>query len=114
MVARTKVYVMLCALLALESLARLLPAGLVHTLRSPLNYIDATIGVAGAVSVVGLFLMLRWGYWGALVVSILTIAFDIWGALTIYPTALLGIPVPALILSYLVPKRSLLMEEHSR
>ncbi|HEV2225822.1 MAG TPA: hypothetical protein VGR56_03345 [Nitrososphaerales archaeon] len=110
MVSRTKAYILLSSLLALESLARLLPSGLFRLLPAPLNYIDVTIGIAGIVSVVGLFFPLRWGYWGALAVSVMTIPFDIWGALTIYPTALLGIPVPALLLSYFVPRRSLLVE----
>lgn len=110
MLRRTKAFVLLSALLGIESLARLLPAGLSRPLPSPLNYVDLAIGIAGVVSIFGLFLLLSWGYWGALAVSAITIAFDIWGALTIYPTALLGVPVPALLLSYLVPRRSLVKE----
>ncbi len=110
MVARTKAYVLLCALLALESLARLLPSGLSRLLPTPVNYVDLAIGISGIISVVGLFLLSRWGYWGTVAVSVATVAFDTWGALTIYPTALLGIPVPALLLSYFVPRRSLLTE----
>ena len=110
MLRRTKAYTLLASLLALESLVRVLPAGLFSFLPYPVNYIDLAIGIAGVISVIGLFLLLRWGYWGALAISVITIAFDVWCALTIYPTALLGIPVPAFVLFYLVPRRSQLTE----
>lgn len=110
MTKRTRVFVLVAALLALESLARLLPSGLFRLLPAPANYFDLVLGIAGMVSIIGLFLLFRWGYWGAIAVSALTIIFDIWGAFVIYPTALLGIPVPALLLSYFVPRRSRLLE----
>jgi len=110
LIRRTRVFTLVAVLMALESLGRLLPWGLFRLLPAPANYIDLALGIAGVVSVIGLFLLFKWGYLGAIAVSVITIAFDIWGALAIYPTALLGILVPAFLLLYFVPRRSRLVE----
>ncbi len=60
-----------------------------------------SLGVAGLVVAVGLWLNTRWGLVGTVVVSIATIGFDVWG-LTIQFTAALGFIVPVMGIGYLV------------
>ena len=61
------------------------------------------LGIAGFVSSFGLLKRELWGLQGVIVISLLTIAFDIWG-ITIQFTAALGFIVPALALLFLVPR----------
>ncbi|MDH7508689.1 MAG: DUF2127 domain-containing protein [Methanomassiliicoccales archaeon] len=55
------------------------------------------LGILGFIAGFGLLLMRRWGLWITIMVSILTILFDVWGA-TIQLTAAIGLIVPAITL----------------
>jgi len=50
--------------------------------------------------------MKRWGYWGAILVSIYIIVFDVWASVAVQSTAAMGLVVPALLILYLYSKRS--------
>jgi hypothetical protein len=63
------------------------------------------LGILGAVAVVGLVLRRPWGYYGTMVVSVMTIAYDLWAAVTIQSSALIGLMVPAVMLTYLMLRK---------
>lgn len=63
------------------------------------------LGVSGFIATPGLWQMKRWGFWGTIIVCILTIIFDIWG-ITIQFTAALGFFVPGILLIYLCINKS--------
>jgi len=76
---------------------------------SPLEDWTATItlpffvlGVSGAVAAGGLLLNRGWGVYGTAAVSLATIAYDLWAALAIQPSALFGMVVPMAFLIYAV------------
>jgi uncharacterized membrane protein (DUF2068 family) len=66
-----------------------------------INSAFLVLGVAGLVAAYGLLRDNRWGYWGALIVNIATIVFDVWG-FTLQSSAALGfvMPVISIILLY--------------
>ena len=66
-----------------------------------INSAFLVLGVAGLVTAYGLLRDSRWGYWGALIVNIATIVFDVWG-FTVQSSAALGfvMPVISIILLY--------------
>lgn len=66
-----------------------------------LDLMFVSLGVAGLVVSVGLWLNTRWGLVGTVVVSVATIIFDVWG-LTIQFTAALGFIVPVIAIGYLL------------
>jgi len=103
---RNRIFVFLAALGILESLIRLL--GLRQLLASYpyVNYFSMASGIAGLIVLPALLLLSSWGYWGTVVVSAVTIIFDLWAIFAIFWTALAGVFVPALLLLYLVPKQS--------
>ncbi|MHA1786487.1 MAG: hypothetical protein ACTSVE_14975, partial [Candidatus Helarchaeota archaeon] len=55
------------------------------------------LGVSGAVTTFGLMQLRKWGVYGAILVSMVTISFDIWG-ITIQFTAAMGFFVPIIVL----------------
>jgi uncharacterized membrane protein (DUF2068 family) len=70
------------------------------------NMMFLLIGVAGMITAFGLYQMKRWGYWGTILLSVVTIIFDIWG-LTIQFTAAMGLVLPVTFIAYLYPNREL-------
>jgi len=72
---------------------------------SIVSSLNLTLGVAGFVVVPGLFLMTRWGFWGTVVVCILTILFDGVSSVTVSLTAFAGLVLPVLFLMLLLPRR---------
>lgn len=63
------------------------------------------LGILGLAAILGMLLMKSWGFKIALVTSLITIAFDIWGV-TLQFTAAMGFIVPAVMLVYLGMHRS--------
>ena len=61
------------------------------------------LGILGFITAYGLLKLELWGIQGVVIVSLLTIIFDIWG-ITIQFTAALGFIVPAISLLYLAPR----------
>ena len=70
------------------------------------NAINLILGLAGLAVFSGLLLTTKWGYWGAVVVSVLTIAFDGVSSVTVSFTAFTGLILPVVFLAVLIPKRS--------
>jgi hypothetical protein len=70
------------------------------------NAINLILGLAGLVVSSGLLLMTRWGYWGMIVVSVLTIVFDGVSAVTVSPTAFAGLILPVVFIVVLIRKRA--------
>ena len=64
-----------------------------------------TLGIIGAISVIAYATKKSWALNSMAVVSIATIAFDVWG-MTIQPTAAIGFVVPAITLGYIFASRS--------
>ena len=64
-----------------------------------------TLGIIGAISVVGYATKKSWALNSMAVVSVATIAFDIWGII-IQPTAAIGFVIPAITLGYMIASRS--------
>jgi membrane protease YdiL (CAAX protease family) len=60
------------------------------------------LGAFGFITAFGLWTQKRWGYLGILVLSALTIVFDIWAIVTVQSSAALGIVLPALFIIYLL------------
>ena len=50
----------------------------------------------------GLWTEKRWGYLGTLVLSAVTIVFDVWAIVTVQSSAAMGIVLPALFIVYLL------------
>ena len=69
------------------------------------NTINLMLGLAGLVVTPGLLLMTRWGYWGTVAVSVLTVAFDGISALAVSLTAFAGLVLPVVFLIVLLPRR---------
>lgn len=111
---RTKGFAFVAFLWLMNSLLRIV-FGLMSTQGSLLDnpvplIMDQTIiamflilGVLGFVTFYGLVRLEQWGLQGVVVVSLLTILFDIWGV-TIQFTAALGFIVPTIALLFLIPR----------
>lgn len=50
--------------------------------------------------------MKNWGFWGTILLSVVTFIFDAWG-MTIQITAAMGLILPVLFVVYLYAKRKL-------
>jgi hypothetical protein len=70
------------------------------------NGINLALGLAGLVAISGLLLMTRWGYWGTIGVSLVTIAFDGVSGVTVSFTAFAGLILPVIFLVVLLPRRA--------
>jgi hypothetical protein len=70
------------------------------------NDINLILGLAGLAAVSGLLLTTKWGYWGVIAVSALTIAFDGVSAVAVSWTAFAGLVLPVVFLVVLLPKRA--------
>ncbi len=64
----------------------------------------AFLGIMGLISVIGMVTERAWGTLSLVLVSIATIAFDIWG-MTIQSSAAIGLIVPIISLAYVVYAR---------
>ena len=92
------------------------PGGMGQFLDVPISYATSLVmfvmflflGVCGLVATFGLWRKQKWGFWGTILVSVASIAFDIWG-LTIQYTAAIGFIVPAISILYLYSKKSQLL-----
>ncbi|MBU7031345.1 MAG: DUF2127 domain-containing protein [Theionarchaea archaeon] len=115
----TKGYAFVVGLNFLQSIGRLLFAlmglngGIDQFLDVPVSITTAQalhvmfffLGIMGFVAAIGFWRKKMWGFWAILLVSVMTIAFDIWG-FTIQETAALGFIVPIISLVYLISQRS--------
>jgi hypothetical protein len=63
------------------------------------------LGVLGIAATVGLALRRPWGLYSTVIVSLATIAYDLWAILEIQSSALIGLVVPAICIAYLVMRR---------
>lgn len=70
-----------------------------------INAFSLLLGIAGLVVIPALLLSRTWGYWGSIILSVVTIGFDGWAVATTAWTAIAGIVIPILVLSYLIPKK---------
>ncbi|MBU7032272.1 MAG: DUF2127 domain-containing protein [Theionarchaea archaeon] len=118
----TKGYVLVVGLNFLQSIGRLLFAlmglngGIDQFLDVPVSTTTAQVlhvmffflGIMGFVAASGFWRKKMWGFWMILLISVITIAFDIWG-FTIQETAALGFIVPVISLVYLIFRRSSFM-----
>lgn len=100
--------------LALGYLSAITPGGLLDVEVAPLivqtiNVMFFLLGILGFIAVAGLLLMRKWGFWTTILVSVLTILFDVWGV-TIQFTAAMGFVVPVISLLILLAKKSQLQE----
>ena len=86
--------------------AELLEVEITSSAMQLINVMFLLIGVVGMITAFGLYRMKRWGYWGTILLSVVTIFFDIWG-LTIQFTAVMGIVLPLAFIAYLYFKREL-------
>ena len=118
---RTRGIVLVSALSGLQSILRLvffylamtgaelLEVEIASSAQQMINIMFLFIGVVGLITSFGLYRMRSWGYWGTILLSVLTIAFDIWG-LTIQSTAAMGLILPVIFIIYLLSRRSRLQE----
>jgi len=86
--------------------AELLEIEITRSVMQLINMMFLLIGVAGLITAFGLYRMKRWGYWGTVLLSVVTIVFDIWG-FTIQFMAAMGIVLPLTFIAYLYFKREL-------
>ena len=120
---RDKAVVFVGFLWIVQSLGRLCfavigtPEGMGQFLDTPISPATSVVlfvmflllGVLGLAVVFGLLARWKWGFWGAMLASFATIAFDIWG-LTIQFTAAIGLIVPIISIIILYPKKSQLRD----
>lgn len=79
-----------------------------------LTIVFGSIGALGLAAAIGLLMTTNWGYYGTVAISAITIAYDVWAAVAIQATAVLGIVLPAVFIAYLEAKKgSLLRPEAS-
>lgn len=104
-----------CALAVLQSFARVaIPLSMAAAggpvLENPVSdevmlFINAMfylLGAFGLVAAYGLWNGERWGFNGTLVLSAVTIAFDVWAVATVQSSAAMGIVLPAVFIAYLL------------
>lgn len=87
------------------------PRGMSQFLDVPVTYeisfllftMFLSLGVLGFIAVLSFWKSLKGGFWMTVLVSLATIAFDIWG-MTIQGSAAIGFIVPVISLTYLLYK----------
>jgi uncharacterized membrane protein (DUF2068 family) len=67
-----------------------------------INAMFYLLGLFGLLTAYGLWTEKRWGYLGTLVLSAVTIVFDVWAIVTVQSSAAMGILLPALFIVYLL------------
>ena len=70
-----------------------------------INIMFLVLGVTGIIAAIGLVKIRVWGYQATVLVSCITIIFDIWGVM-IQVTAVMGFIMPVIALVYFIPNRS--------
>ena len=60
------------------------------------------IGVVGFALLPGVALHKPWGFWGTVVLSVYTVAWDVWAAVWVQSSAAIGIAPAAIIMVYLL------------
>ncbi|HUI85723.1 MAG TPA: hypothetical protein VLY21_01040 [Nitrososphaerales archaeon] len=75
------------------------------------NSVNLALGLVGLVVVPGLLLMTRWGFWGTVALSVLTIVFDGVSSATVSLTAFAGLILPVVFLALLLPRRATILAE---
>jgi hypothetical protein len=106
--------VVICLLAALQSLARIAIPLVISTgdgsaLETPVSdevmlFIDLmfyALGVIGLLTAFGMWTGKRWGFIGTLVLSAVTIMFDVWAALVVQSSAAMGLVLPVVFIVYL-------------
>lgn len=88
---------------------QLLDIPVAQSILSALAIVFLFLGVSGLSVAFGLWQLKRWGFLGTIIVSLVTIVFDIW-RMTVQYTAAMGFVVPALVLIYLVVNRSVFLQ----
>ncbi len=76
-----------------------------------INAMFYLLGLFGFITAFGLWTQKRWGYLGTLVLSAVTIVFDVWAIVTVQSSAAMGIVLPALFIAYLLMIRRDFQEE---
>ncbi len=71
-----------------------------HMTSSILHVMFLFLGISGLVATYGFWRRQKWGLWAVVVVSLITIVFDIWGV-TIQTTAAMGFVVPLISIGYI-------------
>lgn len=66
------------------------------------SWMFVVIGAVGLLTTYGLWKMRRWGYEGAIFLSMATIVFDIWAVNEIQLSAAIGIVLPVVFIAYLL------------
>lgn len=61
-------------------------------------YSFLAIGVAGLLTLPGVYLRRPWGFWGTMVVSAYTVVFDLWAFVAVQPSAGAGV-IPAAVIA---------------
>ncbi|MDW5562224.1 MAG: hypothetical protein SA339_03285 [Methanomassiliicoccus sp.] len=64
------------------------------------------LGAVGLVANTGLVMSRPWGRHSTMIISIATIAYDLWAAATIQTSAILGMFVPLILMFYLTMRRN--------
>lgn len=110
---------MVCALALIQSVLRFaFPASILQTgfpdterivspdMQAMILAAFVLIGIAGVITTYGLWIGARWGYTGTIALSLVTIVFDVWAVAAVQATALMGLVLPALFITYLIVNRS--------
>ncbi|MEM2939565.1 MAG: hypothetical protein QXU95_04760 [Candidatus Bathyarchaeia archaeon] len=92
------------------------PGGMGQFLDAPISYTISltlfimflSLGVFGFIAAFGLLMGRKWGFWITILVSVATIAFDLWG-LTIQSSAAIGFVIPLISILTLYSKKSQLL-----
>lgn len=106
--------VVICLLAALQGLARIVVPLVISTgdgsaLETPVSdevmlFIDLmfyALGVLGLLTAFGMWTGKRWGSIGTLVLSAVTIIFDVWAVLAVQSSAAMGLVLPIVFIIYL-------------
>ncbi|MDD1771714.1 MAG: hypothetical protein LUQ09_02210 [Methanomassiliicoccales archaeon] len=110
--------VVICLLAALQSLARIVIPLVIITddgsaLETPvsdevmlfISLMFYALGVLGLLTAFGMWTGKRWGFIGTLVLSAVTIVFDIWAVLAVQSSAAMGLVLPIVFIIYLAMMR---------
>ncbi len=112
---KRKGLIFVCVLAIIQSIARFAIPLMLSTMDGPvlddpvsdelmlfINAVFYLLGLFGFITAYGLWTEKRWGYLGTLVLSAVTIVFDVWAIVTVQSSAAMGIVLPALFIVYLL------------
>jgi hypothetical protein len=116
---RGRIFVSIALFVAIESILRLIFfylgtfSGYQLITPSPpafvmgfINGFSLALGIVGLLVIPGLMFYRAWGYWGTLMLCIVTIGFDGWAVATVTWTASAGLLIPIVALIYLIGKHN--------